>query len=96
MADDSTKDALGTAATWLGGTGALAAFGVFLKGVLTGSTGQEAEVRKALQEENKRLGARAQSALEWQDLCLKARREAEKLGYDASRWPPDPGEGDNP
>lgn len=92
MADDSTKDALGTAATWLGGTGALAALGVFVRGVLSGASGQEGEVRKALQEENKRLGARAKAALEWQDLCLKARREAEKLGYDPEKWPPDPGE----
>ena len=92
MADDQTRDALSTAATWLGGTGVLAAVGVFLKGVLTGATGQEAEVRKALQEENKRLRARARYAMEWEDLCRQARREAEKLSFDASKWPPEPQE----
>lgn len=91
MADEPLKDAANTALGALGATGALAALGVFLKGLFTGSTGQEAEVRKALQEENRRLKARAQYALEWQDLCLKARREAERLGFDAG-WPPDPQE----
>ena len=92
MADEPLKDAANTALGALGATGALAALGVFLKGFFTGSTGQEAEVRKALQEENRRLKARAQYALEWQDLCLKARREAERLGYDAGKWPADPQE----
>ncbi|GAA5503033.1 hypothetical protein Dxin01_02782 [Deinococcus xinjiangensis] len=94
MADDQTKDALGTAVTWLGGTGVLAAFGVFMRGVLTGTTGQEAEVRKALQEENKRLRARARYAMDWEDHCRDARREAERLGFDAAKWPPDPKEED--
>ena len=91
MADEPLKDAANTALGALGATGALSALGVFLKGFFTGSTGQETEIRKALQEENKRLKARAQYALEWQDLCLKARREAERLGY-AAEWPPDPQE----
>ena len=92
MADEQTKDALSTAATWLGGTGVLAAVGVFLKGLLTGVTGQEKEIREALQEENKRLRERAKYAMEWQDLCTRARWEAEKLGFDPQKWPNDPDE----
>ena len=93
MADEPIKDAASAALGALGATGAAAAIGVFLKGLFTGSTGQEAEVRKALQEENRRLRLRAQHALAWQDLCLKARREAEKLGF-AGTWPDDPEERD--
>lgn len=99
MADDPTKNALADALKWLAGTGVGAAAGVFLKGLLTGASGQESEVRKALQEEterlnkeNERLRDRARYALEWQDLCNRARWEAEKLGYDPSKWPDDPKE----
>lgn len=92
MADEPLKDAANTALGALGATGALAALGVFLKGLFTGSTGQEAEVRKALQEENKRLRVRARYAMEWEDLCMKARWEAERLGYDPAKWPPGPQE----
>ena len=55
MPDDNTKDLLGQAGIWLGGGGALAALGVLLRGVLTGSLGQEKEVRDSLATENKRL-----------------------------------------
>lgn len=92
MADEPTQNALSTAVQALVGTGALAAIGVFLKGLLTGSTGQEKEIREALQEENKRLRERARYAMEWQDQCKRARWEAEKLGYDPGKWPNDPDE----
>lgn len=92
MAGDSTREAVTTAVSAVAGTGVLAALGVFLKGLLSGATGQEAEVRKALQEENERLRDRARWAMEWQDLCRRARWEAEKLGYDPARWPEDPKE----
>ncbi|AWT34596.1 hypothetical protein DM785_02765 [Deinococcus actinosclerus] len=92
MADEPTKDALGTAMTWLGGGGALAAIGVLIKGFVTGTAGQEKEIRDALAEENARLRVRARYAMEWQDLCLRARREAEKLGFDPAGWPDDPEE----
>lgn len=99
MADEASKGALTEAVKWFTGTGLGALAGVFLKGLLTGTTGQESEVRKALQEEterlnkeNERLRDRARYALEWQDLAKRARWEAEKLGYDPAKWPDDPKE----
>lgn len=101
MADDQTKEALGTAAAWLGGTGALAGLGVFLRGFWSGATGQEKEVREALAARVERLEAKVE-ALEqrleartkgrdhWRQLCREARWEAEKLGFDKATWPPEP------
>jgi hypothetical protein len=55
MADDTTKDVLGTTVAWLGGGGVLAGLGVFLRGYLNGASGQEKEVREDLRLEVKRL-----------------------------------------
>lgn len=94
MPDESSKNAFEQGAVWLGGGGALAALGVLLRGLFTGATGQESEVRKTLQDENKRLWRVAKNALAWEALARQARSEAEKLGYDASKWPPDPFSGE--
>lgn len=55
MAEDSAKDVLGQAATWLGGGGVLVSLGVFLRGFFNGTAGQEKEVREDLRLEVKRL-----------------------------------------
>lgn len=90
MPDESTKSAFQEAGVWLGGGGALAALGVLLRGIFTGAVGQEKEVRDTLAQENKRLRKLANLSLDWKSRCLDARQEAERLGYDRAKWPPDP------
>ncbi|MBZ9753567.1 hypothetical protein K7W42_22300, partial [Deinococcus sp. HMF7604] len=96
-----------TAATLLGGGGLLAALGVFLKGLLSGATGQEKDTRDGLAQRNKLLedqvdqvealaARRTEHRDRWRYLALQARLEAEKLGYDRTLWPPDPVEGGSP
>ncbi|MBZ9753554.1 hypothetical protein K7W42_22235, partial [Deinococcus sp. HMF7604] len=93
-----------TAATLLGGGGLLAALGVFLKGLLSGATGQEKDTRDGLAQRNKvledqqdrnetRMAKQAELIDAWRYRTLQARIEAEKLGYDRTLWPPDPTEG---
>ena len=92
MPDDLAKEVLGTAATWLGGTGAVAALGVFLKGLLSGTLEQERDLREAQAEEIRRLRPLARAATEWRYLCFQARLEAERLGHPPQGWPPGPEE----
>lgn len=90
MSEQQTKEALSTAAQWLGGTGALAAIGVFVRGLLNGSTGQEKELRNDLAARIEKLEAKVENLekrLEqatrhrdaWRWACLTARLIAEEL-----------------
>jgi chromosome segregation ATPase len=51
MANEPIKDAVGTASIWLGGGGVLMSLGVLLRGLLSGASGQEKELREGLSEE---------------------------------------------
>ncbi|MCP2015606.1 hypothetical protein L1280_002774 [Deinococcus sp. HSC-46F16] len=95
------SDVFGQAAVWLGGGGVITLLGVFLRGVLTGAAGQEKELRTdlaarlALVEERldlveKRLTIMTRERDAWRHLALQARLEAERLGYDRTKWPDDP------
>lgn len=75
MPDDNTKDLLGQAGVWLGGGGILAGLGVLLRGLITGSLGQEKELRGDLAAEVKRLAV---------DLSA-ARDEIDELRQDIRR-----------
>lgn len=103
MPENATKDALEKALAFLGGTGGLAAIGVFVRGFFSGTTGQEKEVRDSLTERNEKLQklldereAKLESLRahrdEWRQACYQARIEAERLGYDRSKWGDDPKE----
>lgn len=103
MPDGPTKDALDKALAFVGGTGGLAAIGVFVRGFFSGASGQEKEVREGLAERVAALESKVESLekrLEtahrlrdsWRYLCLQSRLEAERLGFDRSKWPEDPKE----
>ncbi|WP_295819826.1 hypothetical protein [uncultured Deinococcus sp.] len=78
MAEGPTKTALDTAITLLGGTTGLAALGVLIRGIFTGSSGQDKEMREGLAERVGVLEARVTS--------LEARLEAVTRNRDAWRW----------
>jgi len=105
MPDDNAKDLLGQAGIWLGGGGVLAALGVLLRGVLTGSLGQEKEVRDSLAARNEILQKErdAAEAAErkmtgyrdtWRYHAQLARLDAEELarkaGVTLPPWPNPP------
>lgn len=107
MPDDTTKDLLGQAGVWLGGGGILAGIGVLLCGLITGSLGQEKEVRDSLAARNESLQKErdAAEAAErkmtgyrdaWRYQAQQARLRAEdlagKAGMTLPPWP-DPPEG---
>ncbi|AZI45352.1 hypothetical protein EHF33_20800 (plasmid) [Deinococcus psychrotolerans] len=105
MPDESTKDLLGQAGVWLGGGGILAGLGVLLRGLITGSLGQEKEVRDSLATRNESLQKErdAAEAAErkmtgyrdaWRYQAQLARLDAEELarkaGVTLPPWPDAP------
>lgn len=105
--DDTTKEAATSAATLLTGGGLLAALGVFLKGLLSGATGQEKDTRDGLAQRNKvleeqqdrnesLLARRADLNARLLYLVLQARLEAERRGFNPADWPDIPSEGGSP
>ena len=76
MPDEPTKDVLGNAVTWLGGTGVLAGLGVLLRGLLSGAVAQEKEMREDLRVEVKRLRDDLSSA---QDEIDELREDVKRL-----------------
>lgn len=112
MADPNSLSEIGKVGAGVAAGGGLAllltqVLGGLLKGWLSGTAGQEKELRagqaerlvvleKKVEDLERRLEAGNRTSDGWRYLCLQARIEAEKLGYDRTLWPADPPTGGTP